>query len=293
MNTVQFSFSGSVLVPNTPQHAGVQGDHQATAVVFTLPTAWIEADYLVRAEYIDGAGAFDTTPFLEVDSQTVTVPLPFAWTMAGGLAEIRLAAATTAGEGLPETVVTYSPVGYLYFDSRDGEPAVWRDFPGRGLSALIADCLAAADGADEAAATLLQQRDDGDFDGATWWFGTAVSGTGSAITATVAGARPGDAYFNVSAYTVYKMTGEDTWQYLGCVRGADGTSCTHSWSGTTLSVTSASGTSSANLKGDKGDPGNWMFAFAIDSAGHLQLTYEGEAAPDFYVNDDGHLCVDI
>lgn len=35
--------------------------------------------------------------------------------------------------------------------------------------------------------------------------------------------------------------------------GKDGTSVTHSWSGTTLSVTSASGTSSANLKGDKGD----------------------------------------
>lgn len=37
--------------------------------------------------------------------------------------------------------------------------------------------------------------------------------------------------------------------------GKDGTSVTHSWNGTTLTVTSASGTSSANLKGDKGDPG--------------------------------------
>ena len=37
--------------------------------------------------------------------------------------------------------------------------------------------------------------------------------------------------------------------------GKDGISCTHSWSGTTLSVTSASGTSSANLKGETGTPG--------------------------------------
>lgn len=37
--------------------------------------------------------------------------------------------------------------------------------------------------------------------------------------------------------------------------GKDGVSATHSWSGTTLTVTSASGTSSANLKGDKGDTG--------------------------------------
>ena len=35
--------------------------------------------------------------------------------------------------------------------------------------------------------------------------------------------------------------------------GADGVSATHSWSGTTLTITSASGTSSADLKGDKGD----------------------------------------
>lgn len=37
--------------------------------------------------------------------------------------------------------------------------------------------------------------------------------------------------------------------------GKDGMSCTHSWNGTTLSITSASGTSSANLQGPKGDPG--------------------------------------
>ena len=35
----------------------------------------------------------------------------------------------------------------------------------------------------------------------------------------------------------------------------DGVSATHSWNGTTLTITSASGTSSADLKGDRGDPG--------------------------------------
>jgi lysophospholipase L1-like esterase len=38
--------------------------------------------------------------------------------------------------------------------------------------------------------------------------------------------------------------------------GKDGVSATHSWNGTTLIVTSASGTSSADLKGDKGDKGD-------------------------------------
>ena len=39
------------------------------------------------------------------------------------------------------------------------------------------------------------------------------------------------------------------------VDGKDGVSCTHEWNGTTLTVTSASGSSSADLKGDKGDAG--------------------------------------
>lgn len=38
--------------------------------------------------------------------------------------------------------------------------------------------------------------------------------------------------------------------------GEDGVSVTHSWNGTVLSVTSASGTSSADLKGEKGDSGS-------------------------------------
>lgn len=37
--------------------------------------------------------------------------------------------------------------------------------------------------------------------------------------------------------------------------GADGISCTHSWNGTVLTVSSASGTSSADLKGDQGPAG--------------------------------------
>ncbi len=38
--------------------------------------------------------------------------------------------------------------------------------------------------------------------------------------------------------------------------GSDGVSATHSWDGTTLTITSASGTSSVDLKGDKGDTYN-------------------------------------
>lgn len=41
----------------------------------------------------------------------------------------------------------------------------------------------------------------------------------------------------------------------GGANGKDGVSATHEWNGTVLTITSASGTSSADLKGTKGDPG--------------------------------------
>jgi hypothetical protein len=40
------------------------------------------------------------------------------------------------------------------------------------------------------------------------------------------------------------------------IHGKDGISATHEWNGTVLTITSASGTSSADLKGDKGDKGD-------------------------------------
>ena len=51
------------------------------------------------------------------------------------------------------------------------------------------------------------------------------------------------------------VNGKDGKDGVDGSNGNDGVSATHSWSGTTLTITSASGTSSANLKGEKGDTG--------------------------------------
>lgn len=50
--------------------------------------------------------------------------------------------------------------------------------------------------------------------------------------------------------------GADGAQGPAGANGKDGVSVTHSWDGTVLTVTSASGTSSADLKGEKGDKGD-------------------------------------
>ena len=69
---------------------------------------------------------------------------------------------------------------------------------------------------------------------------TDKSGT---TTATIANGKDGE-----DGYTPVK--GKDY------TDGQNGVSATHSWNGTTLTITSASGTSSANLKGEKGDKGD-------------------------------------
>lgn len=70
----------------------------------------------------------------------------------------------------------------------------------------------------------------------------------------------------------------------------------HKWEGTTLVVTSASGTSSADLKGDRGDSGvtapvSGFFTMTVDEKGNLYVCTSGdEDAPDFeYDETTGNL----
>lgn len=103
---------------------------------------------------------------------------------------------------------------------------------------------------------------------AAWFTGTAVTGTStSAISVSVSGSKAGDMYLNTSTANVYRASAANSWIYVCNIKGAtgkqgvagkngsNGVSCTHSWNGTTLTVTSASGTSSANLKGAAGANG--------------------------------------
>lgn len=62
--------------------------------------------------------------------------------------------------------------------------------------------------------------------------------------------------------------------------GKDGVSATHSWNGTVLIVTSANGTSSADLKGDKGDKGDQGIQGAQGPQGIQGV--QGEAGKDGY-----------
>ncbi len=89
----------------------------------------------------------------------------------------------------------------------------------------------------------------------------------SALQAAIRSPDVGDAYGVGTAdpYDIYIYGETSGWVNNGPLQGAKGdqgeqgepgVSVTHRWSGTALYVTSASGTTSANLKGDKGDTGS-------------------------------------
>ena len=81
---------------------------------------------------------------------------------------------------------------------------------------------------------------------------------------------------NTSTFTV--TNGKDGAAGAAGTNGKDGVSCTHSWNGTTLTITSASGTSSADLKGDKGETGA---SGANGSDGHTP-----EKGVDYFTEED-------
>lgn len=67
--------------------------------------------------------------------------------------------------------------------------------------------------------------------------------------------------------------------------GKDGTSVSHTWSGTTLRVTSASGTSSADLKGEKGDTGSFDTSQIVNNFNTTEAGYVADARALKTLND--------
>lgn len=82
---------------------------------------------------------------------------------------------------------------------------------------------------------------------------------GTVVTDAVVSQTATDASITDGVLTIPALMGKDG------EKGNDGISVTHSWDGTTLTITSASGTSSADLKGDKGDDGrDGTFAYSYN-----------------------------
>ena len=79
------------VTPTRVRNAGVQGDDNATRVVFSLP-AFLQAGYTLYLEYVDGVSGYDKSNPLTVVDGAVSFALPLAWTQHGGEATLRLVA---------------------------------------------------------------------------------------------------------------------------------------------------------------------------------------------------------
>lgn len=177
IRTVTFSATPSGVTPDQPQFAGVQGDHNATSVVFALDEALVNAAYQYRFEFVDGAGGYDTTDFVALENSQASCLLPGNWTGAGSTGTIRLCAVILGADNTEEQVV-YTLSGRLKFAPRDTGTPMETEYE-KGLSGLIADTKDAADAANQAAAdaetaadaaqavadTVQQKLDNGEFIG--------------------------------------------------------------------------------------------------------------------------------
>ena len=157
VRTITFAATSKGVTPTGPQEAGVQGDHNATVVVWQLDETLLNEAYRYRCEYVDGSGGWDTTPYLALESgNTISVPLPRAWTAAGGCAVIRLCVSEFT-EGREERSI-YTLTGRLQYAGRESGGAMAEEYEDK-LPALIMavtesmnEAEAAAAGAEAAAA---------------------------------------------------------------------------------------------------------------------------------------------
>ena len=150
VRTITFNATVSGVTPTGPQDAGVQGDHNATQVVWSLDAALINPDYRYRCEFVDGAGGWDTTQYLTPSAdKTIAVSLPRAWTAAGGCGVIRLCVSEFL-DGAEERSL-YTLTGRLQFAGRENGGACAAAYETK-LPVLIEEVTEAMDGAADAAA---------------------------------------------------------------------------------------------------------------------------------------------
>lgn len=112
-----------------------------------------------------------------------------------------------------------------------------------------------------------------DSDGSTkWTFSSGGSG----------GTTNYDYLINKPKINGLELQGNLTTDDLGIKDGKDGISCTHQWDGTVLTIESASGTSSADLKGETGNSGVYIdVEQPTDPDINVWINPEGEADIDF------------
>lgn len=104
IRTLTYTVEADTISPQTPQFAGIAGDHLATRIVFHLDSALVREGVKYRFEYVDGMQTVDITDEVAVTDHQATVDLPAAWTQNGGQAKIRMMVTQPDEKGNPSQV---------------------------------------------------------------------------------------------------------------------------------------------------------------------------------------------
>ena len=149
IRTLRVQADANGVRPSNPQYAGVQGEHNATRVIFALDEALLRAEYRYRFEFVDSMGGLDAGGEATPVGGELSCLLPEPWTRAGGCGTLRLCAVAAGADGQEEQVV-YTLPALLTFATRESAGPL-EDEVKTNLSALMTDAREATDAANEAA----------------------------------------------------------------------------------------------------------------------------------------------
>ena len=83
----------------------------------------------------------------------------------------------------------------------------------------VAQIMTYMEKAVSAAEAVRQDAANGVFNGHGWYMGTALSGSGGAISAAIPHTDVGDFYFNTETFETYHCTAKGIWSYMGTLKG--------------------------------------------------------------------------
>lgn len=108
----------NTVTPTKAQYAGVQGDHNATAIAFNVTNLIAKnSNFVFRAEYVDSNGGYAITDILTPQYGGIRFMLPKAWTLNGKIALVRVVASLI--EDGQEVQTSYTFDGRIYFGDID------------------------------------------------------------------------------------------------------------------------------------------------------------------------------
>lgn len=154
-------YEDMTVFPTTPLYGGVQGEHNATEVIFVINTdsPLVNPDYKYYIECIDATGNYDRTQQLYRFGNELRTLVPLAWTQYGGTATVRLLAEENQS-------ILYTVEGRIQFADRGSAieqvDGLLRTDIGQMMEAAETTLNAATTAADQAAASASAAAADAD-----------------------------------------------------------------------------------------------------------------------------------